>query len=64
MRNVLPFADLCAAYGYSRAAVGADSTTKLTRAQHHELMLRLGRYPDSPKWQTRAQRRRVPEKAA
>ena len=50
-------------YRANLTAVGADSTTKLTRAQHHELMLRLGRYPDSPKWQTRrevrAQRGRV-----
>lgn len=50
-------------YRMNLAAVGATSTTKLTRAQHHELMLRLGRYPDSPKWQTRrevrAQRGRV-----
>lgn len=46
-------------YRMNLAAVGATSTTKLTRTQHHDLMLRLGRYPDSPKWQTRRERRAV-----
>lgn len=46
-------------YRMNLAAVGASSTTKLTRTQHTELMQRLGRYPDSPKWQTRGERRAV-----
>lgn len=44
-------------YRMNLAAVGASSTTKLTRTQHTELMKRLGRYPDSPEWQTRGERR-------
>lgn len=50
-------------YRLNLTAVGATSTTKLTRDQHHDLMLRLGRYPDSPKWLTRGERRTLRAKA-
>ena len=48
-------------YRMNLAAVGANSTTKLTRTQHTNLMLRLGRYPDSPKWLTRGEHRAARE---
>lgn len=43
------------AYRDNVTAVGATSTTKLTRQQHTDLMLRLGRYQDTQKWLTRGQ---------
>lgn len=48
-------------YRLNLAAVGATSTKLLTRSQHSELMLRLGRYPDSPKWLTRGEQRAARE---
>lgn len=50
-------------YRLNLGAVGAISTTKLTRTQHTDLMQRLGRYPDSPKWKTRSERRTLRAKA-